>query len=246
MDGGSYLEDELVQVQKIVVDEFLHLPHVEVHLAAVARHQVRTQQQRLRPQQLQVVDLVLLYNKVALLLNTDRFLLDQPHPRGQELVDLGVDVQTQFPPTLDGVVGEPDPHEVIEEHPLVRVELGYLHQRDHLDQLQGSPVLVELVLNCRGVEGLGQQKYYVLPDSGQQLCQLLGRRPQDQDPDAEEDEDEHGTRHFGIFGDLDDLVDQLLGLVSVLILLASVQDKTDTFERLDLLLGLEGVAAEQR
>jgi hypothetical protein len=58
----SHFEDELVEVEEVVVDELLHLTHIEMHLAAVAGHQVGTQQQSLGLQELEIVDFILFDN----------------------------------------------------------------------------------------------------------------------------------------------------------------------------------------
>ena len=79
-------------------------------------------------------------------------------------MDLGVYTQFYLLGVLNRVTDELDPYEIVEEHPLVRVELCYLHQRYHLYQFQGSPMLVQLVLFGRGVESFVQQKDDVLPN----------------------------------------------------------------------------------
>lgn len=35
-------KDEIIKVQKVILDQFLHLLHIELHLAATAGDQVRT------------------------------------------------------------------------------------------------------------------------------------------------------------------------------------------------------------
>ena len=35
---------------------------------------------------------------------------------------------------------------VVEEYPLMRMKLGDLHQRDHFDEFEGSPMQIEFVL----------------------------------------------------------------------------------------------------
>lgn len=62
-------------------------------------------------------------------------------------MNLGVNTQFDFLAALSRIIGKFDPNEVIEEHPLMRMELSNLHQGNHLDQFQCSPVLVELVLD---------------------------------------------------------------------------------------------------
>ena len=152
----SHFENELVQVQKIVVNELLHLSHVEPHLAPIAGHQVRTEQESLGLQQLDIVDFVLLDDEMPLLLQVDLLLLDQLDPCGQKLVDLGVYTQFDLLGVFYRVTDELHPHEIVEEHPLVRMELCYLHQRYHLYQFQGCPMLIQLVLFGRGVESFVQ------------------------------------------------------------------------------------------
>ncbi len=65
---------------------------------------------------------------------------------------------------LDWVVGELYSYEIVEEHPLMRVELCDLHQRDHFYEFEGCPMLVELILDGGGVEGFGEKEDDVLPD----------------------------------------------------------------------------------
>ena len=89
---------------------------------------------------------------MPLLLQIDLLFLDQLDPRGQKLMDLGIYTQFNLLCVLNRIADEFHPHKIVEKHPLVRMELCYLHQRYHFYQFQGRPMLIELVLFSRGVE----------------------------------------------------------------------------------------------
>jgi hypothetical protein len=160
-------------------------------------------------------------------------------------MNLGVNTQFDFFRMFEHFAGKPDPHEVIEEHPLVRMKLSYLHQRNHLYQFQSRPVLIELILNCRSVEGLGEEEDDVLPNGRKQFGQFLCRGPEDEDANTEEDENEDGLGCFCIFCHFYDFVDEQLSLISILIFLASIQNEANPLKRLNLLFGLEGITTEK-
>lgn len=54
------------------------------------------------------------------------------------------------------LAGKLDPYEVVEEHPLMRMKLSYLHERYHLNQLESRPMLVQLVFDHRSIERLSK------------------------------------------------------------------------------------------
>ena len=159
---------------------------------------------------------------MPLLLQIDLLLLDQLDPRRQKLMDLGVYAQFDLLCVLNRVADELHPHKIIEEHPLVRMELRNLHKRYHFYQFQSCPMLVELILFGGGVESFVQKKDDVLPDSRKQFGQFLSRGPQNQNSDAEENEDEDGLRRLRIFSHLNNLINELLSLISILIFLPSI------------------------
>ena len=119
--------DELIQVEEVAIDEFLHLAHVEPKPASITRHQVVTQGEGLRLQELDVIDFVLFDNEVSLLHLRPVVLLDHFHVRRQELLDLGRDVQLDFVGRV-GFRVELQPDQVVEEGPLMRMELCDLHK----------------------------------------------------------------------------------------------------------------------
>lgn len=49
-----------------------------------------------------------------------------------------------------------------------------------------------------------------------------------------------------IFGDFNNFINQLLRLLCILVFLARIENKANSFKRLDLLFGFESIAAEQR
>lgn len=137
---------------------------------------------------------------------------------------------------------------VVDEDPLVEVELVELHERDHLDQLEAGQDEVEALVLRGGLlgENLDEEGEQNGPDVAEQVVQLLGGEAHDEDADAEHNQYQQ-TRvdRFGALDDLRDLLEEGPQLVGVPVSLAAEDDEADALEAFDALFVLHALVAEE-
>jgi hypothetical protein len=104
---------------------------------------------------------------VSLLLNCYHSLFNQPDFSRQELSDFGVNVEFELAVVLNRISREAKTHKIIEEGPLMRVELRNLHQRYHLHKFKSSPMQIKPITVSRLREDRSQQEEHHLPECSQ-------------------------------------------------------------------------------
>lgn len=135
---------------------------------------------------------------------------------------------------------------IVKEYPVLSIEFTHLGEADHFDELESSPDKVDSTWPPIEVltEDVHEQKEHHRPEIDEQVGKILAACAQDNDTDAEQYENKHWLGGIRVLDDIHYLLHKVHQPFVVTILLTSVEYKTDSLERLDLLLGFAGFLCE--